>query len=351
MDTRRARSAVGVPGASCASVRLAAPAYAKLTSPQYANGLHGAPGSGSELRRAGDRGQHRAGLRQHAAEPHAEPPTSCRYLGLFTRWPPRAPDPRADHGHRAPGHRAPGHRRPGTARLGAGMPPTSTEGWDYAQQYAAAIRSRPGRPCGHAAVHQPRLHRTARIAAGRLAPEPVWETRQWSTFESWDPAWDRRHRRVRADLGAAHLHPGCHRGQPESSRSCTGRGSTTHPAENGDNAGPASSIDGSTVIPSGRLWAFAGYSRFATAPGRCGSGPAPAMAASHLIPRSAITGTVRWPIVALNIGGQPGPGHVHATGRDRDPARRLGGGPLPDRCHQRYRAAAWHHDPPRSVQP
>src|SRR5579875_1336159 len=64
----------------------------------------------------------------------------------------------------------------------------ATKGWDYAQQYAAAIESDP-----RANAFTPLF-----TSHGYTAPpdsplagwtKPVWET-EWSTFEKWDPAWD-----------------------------------------------------------------------------------------------------------------------------------------------------------------
>jgi O-glycosyl hydrolase len=64
----------------------------------------------------------------------------------------------------------------------------ATEGWDYAQQYAAAIEADPA-----ANFWTPLFtsHGYTQAPASPLAgwTEPVWET-EWSTFQPWDPAWD-----------------------------------------------------------------------------------------------------------------------------------------------------------------
>jgi O-glycosyl hydrolase len=86
--------------------------------------------------------------------------------------------------------------------------------------------------------------------------KPVWET-EWSTFQSWDPAWDDGStasgfawaQNIYTGLTAADLNAFLY-----------WWGSTT-PAENGDNEGLIE-IDGNSVATSGRLWAFANYSRF-----------------------------------------------------------------------------------------
>jgi O-glycosyl hydrolase len=141
------------------------------------------------------------------------------------------------------------------ARLGTQGECCATEGWDYAQQYAAAIEAD---PAARAATPLFTSH-------GYTAPPdspltgwrgPVWQT-EWSTFEAWDPAWDDGTdasglawaQRIFTGLTSAGLNAFLY-----------WWGSTT-PSENGDNEGLIQ-INGSTVTPSGRLWAFANYSRF-----------------------------------------------------------------------------------------
>jgi len=89
-----------------------------------------------------------------------------------------------------------------------------------------------------------------------LALTPAWQT-EWSTFESWDPDWDSGSpasgltwaRHIFAGLDSANL-----------SAFLYWWGSST-PQMNGDNESLIQ-LDGAAVLPSGRLWAFANFSRF-----------------------------------------------------------------------------------------
>ena len=131
----------------------------------------------------------------------------------------------------------------------------ATEGWDYAQQYAAAIESDPT-ALADTAVFTSHGYTAAPTSPLAGWSKPAWET-EWSTFESWDPAWDDG-TDASGLTWAQHIYQGL-----------TGAnlnaflywwGSTT-PSENGDNEGLIQ-INGSTVTASGRLWAFANYSRY-----------------------------------------------------------------------------------------
>ncbi|MGI8447726.1 MAG: glycoside hydrolase family 30 beta sandwich domain-containing protein, partial [Streptosporangiaceae bacterium] len=141
------------------------------------------------------------------------------------------------------------------AHLGTRAECCGTEGWDYAQQYAAAIEAD---PAARAATPLFTSH-------GYTAPPdspltgwrgPVWQT-EWSTFEAWDPAWDDG-TDASGLTWAQHIFTGLT--SADLSAFLYWWGSTT-PSENGDNEGLIE-ISGSTVIPSGRLWAFANYSRY-----------------------------------------------------------------------------------------
>ena len=131
----------------------------------------------------------------------------------------------------------------------------ATEGWDYAQQYAAAIEAD---PLANAFTPLFTSHGYTEAPASPLAgwTRPVWET-EWSTFQAWDPAWDDGTtasglawaQNIYAGLTAAGLNAFLY-----------WWGSST-PTFNGDNESLIQ-INGSTVSPSGRLWAFANYSRF-----------------------------------------------------------------------------------------
>jgi O-glycosyl hydrolase len=133
----------------------------------------------------------------------------------------------------------------------------ATEGWDYAQQYAAAIEADP-----RANAWTP-LFTSHGYTAPPNSPlagwtKPVWET-EWSTFEPYDTAWNDGTdasglswaQRIYTGLTSANLNAFLY-----------WWGMTTN-TENGDNEGLVQ-LDTSTgtVTPSGRLWAFANYSRF-----------------------------------------------------------------------------------------
>jgi O-glycosyl hydrolase len=128
-------------------------------------------------------------------------------------------------------------------------------GWDSAQQYAAAIEADPV-----ANSYTPLFTSHGYSAPPNSAlsgwTKPVWET-EWSTFESWDPAWDDN-----TDASGLSWAQDIYTGLTAANLSAFlyWWGSTT-PAENGDNEGLIQ-INGSTVAASGRLWAFANYSRY-----------------------------------------------------------------------------------------
>jgi O-glycosyl hydrolase len=131
----------------------------------------------------------------------------------------------------------------------------ATEGWDYAQQYAAAIEAD---PLANAFTPLFTSHGYTEAPASPLAgwTKPVWET-EWSTFQTWDPAWDDGTtasgfswaQNIYTGLTAANLDAFLY-----------WWGSST-PTFNGDNESLIQ-VNGTTVIPSGRLWAFANFSRF-----------------------------------------------------------------------------------------
>jgi O-glycosyl hydrolase len=147
----------------------------------------------------------------------------------------------------------------GPALASSGLPTKmeccATEGWDFAQQYASAIESDP------TALADTSVFTSHGYTAAPTSPlgawsKPAWET-EWSTFEGWDPAWDDG-TDASGVTWAQHIYQGL-----------TGAGlnaflywwGSTTPSENGDNEGLIE-INGSTVAASGRLWAFANYSRY-----------------------------------------------------------------------------------------
>jgi O-glycosyl hydrolase len=168
----------------------------------------------------------------------------------------------------------------------------ATEGWDYAQQYASAIESDPMALADTAAFTS---HGYTEAPATPLSgwSKPAWET-EWSTFETWDPAWDDG-TDASGLTWAQHIYQGL-----------TGSnlnaflywwGSTT-PSENGDNEGLIE-INGSTVTASARLWAFANYSRYIH-PGAVRIAATSSNSAVDIAAFKNTDGTVA--IVALNTG-------------------------------------------------
>lgn len=144
---------------------------------------------------------------------------------------------------------------PTMAGTGTQVECCATEGWDFAQQYAQAIEADPTALADTSAFTS---HGYTAAPASPLSgwTKPAWET-EWSTFESWDPAWDdgtdasgltwAQH--TFAGLDSANLNAFLY-----------WWGSTT-PSENGDNEGLIL-INGSTVTAAGRLWALGQFSRF-----------------------------------------------------------------------------------------
>lgn len=143
------------------------------------------------------------------------------------------------------------------SRTGTRVECCATEGWDYAQQYAAAIEADPAANAWTALFTS---HGYTEAPASPLAgwTKPVWET-EWSTFETWDPAWDDGTdasgfswaQRIYTGLTSANLSAFLY---------WWGMSQTT---ENGDNEGLVQlNPTTGTVTASGRLWAFANYSRF-----------------------------------------------------------------------------------------
>jgi O-glycosyl hydrolase len=148
---------------------------------------------------------------------------------------------------------------PALARSGTGakVDCCASQGWDRAQQYADAIEADPAASASTALFTS---HGYTMAPASPLGgwTKPVWQT-EWSTFETWDPAWDDGTdasgftwaQQIYFGLSTANLNAFLY-----------WWGSTT-PTENGDNEGLLLlDTTKGTVTPSGRLWAFANYSRF-----------------------------------------------------------------------------------------
>jgi O-glycosyl hydrolase len=131
----------------------------------------------------------------------------------------------------------------------------AAEGWDYATQYASAIEADP------AALHYVSLFTSHGYTEWPTFPvpgwnKPVWET-EWSTFESWDPAWDDG-TDASGFTWAQHIYTGLTSANLNAFLYWWG---SSEPTFNGDNESLIQ-INGTTVSASGRLWAFANYSRF-----------------------------------------------------------------------------------------
>jgi glucuronoarabinoxylan endo-1,4-beta-xylanase len=171
----------------------------------------------------------------------------------------------------------------------------AAEGWDYAAQYAAAIEADP------VASHYVRLFTSHGYTEAPASPlpgwhKPVWET-EWSTFQSWDPAWDDG--TTASGLSwAQNIHTGLTQANLGAFLYWWG---TSTPAFNGDNESLVQ-INGSTVTASARLWAFANYSRFVR-PGAVRIGATTADSNLELTAFRNVNGSVA--IVVLNTGTSP----------------------------------------------
>jgi O-glycosyl hydrolase len=131
----------------------------------------------------------------------------------------------------------------------------AAEGWNYAAQYAAAIEAD---PFASRYVSLFTSHGYTEAPASPLPGwyKPVWET-EWSTFQSWDPAWDDG--TTASGLSwAQNIYTGLTQANLSAFLYWWG---TSTPTFNGDNESLVQ-INGSTVTASARLWAFANYSRF-----------------------------------------------------------------------------------------
>jgi O-glycosyl hydrolase len=131
----------------------------------------------------------------------------------------------------------------------------ATEGWDYAQQYAEAIEA-DSTASADTAIFTSHGYTEAPDSLLTGWTKPDWES-EWSTFESWDPAWDDG-----TDASGMSWARNIFNGLDNADLSAFlyWWGSAT-PSVNGDNESLIQ-INGSTVTPSGRLWAFGNFSRY-----------------------------------------------------------------------------------------
>jgi len=165
-------------------------------------------------------------------------------------------------------------------------------GWPKAGQYAQAIEADPTALAATAMVGG---HGYSGAPTSPLPgwSKQAWET-EWSTFEGFSSAWDDGSD-ASGMAWAQHIHQGLT--SANLSAFLYWWGSTT-PSENGDNEGLLE-INGSSVLPTGRLWAFANYSRYIH-PGAVRIGASSSTSAVNLSAFKNPDGSVA--IVALNTG-------------------------------------------------
>ena len=168
----------------------------------------------------------------------------------------------------------------------------ATEGWDFAQQYAAAIESNPT-ALADTPVFTSHGYTQAPTTPLSGWTKNVWET-EWSTFEGWDAAWD-DNTDASGLTWAQHIFAGLD--QSNLNAFLYWWGSST-PSGNGDNESLIQ-INGSTVSPSGRLWAMAGWSDYVR-PGAVRIGATTSDGNLTLDAFKNTNGTIA--IVALNTG-------------------------------------------------
>jgi O-glycosyl hydrolase len=131
----------------------------------------------------------------------------------------------------------------------------ATEGWNYAQQYAAAIEA-DSTASADTAIFASHGYTEAPDSVLSGWTKPAWET-EWSTFESWDPAWDDG-----TDASGMSWAQNIFNGLDNAGLSAfLYWWASGTPSVNGDNESLIQ-INGSTVTPSGRLWAFGNFSRY-----------------------------------------------------------------------------------------
>jgi O-glycosyl hydrolase len=129
------------------------------------------------------------------------------------------------------------------------------EGWNDAQTYASALESDPS------ALRRVAIFTSHGYTGAPDSPllgwsKPVWIT-EWSTFEPWDAAWN-DDTDASGMSWAENIYDAMTKA--DASAFCYWWG-TNMPNVKDDNESLIQ-INGSTVTPSGRLWAFANFSRF-----------------------------------------------------------------------------------------
>ncbi len=163
-------------------------------------------------------------------------------------------------------------------------------GWPKAGQYAQAIEADPT-ALAYTAVATGHGYSGAPTSPLPGWNKPAWET-EWSTFDGFNPAWDDGSD-ASGMTWAQHIHQGLTGANV--SAYLYWWGSTSG---NGDNESLVQ-FSGSTVQPTGRLWAFANYSRYIH-PGAVRIGASSSNSAVQLSAFKNTDGSVA--IVALNTG-------------------------------------------------
>jgi len=163
-------------------------------------------------------------------------------------------------------------------------------GWPKAGQYAQAIEADPT-AMAYTAVATGHGYSGAPTSPLPGWNKPAWET-EWSTFDGFNPAWDDGSD-ASGMTWAQHIHQGLTGANV--SAYLYWWGSTSG---NGDNESLVQ-FSGSTVQPTGRLWAFANYSRYIH-PGAVRIGASSSNSAVNLSAYKNADGSVA--IVALNTG-------------------------------------------------
>jgi len=133
----------------------------------------------------------------------------------------------------------------------------ATEGWNYAQQYAAAIET--DKAADRAtALFTSHGYFAAPDSSLRGWSKPVWQT-EWAPFgfKPWDPAWDDGSPSS-GFTWAQNIHKGLTAANLGAFLYLWGASTS---GLTGPNTGLVD-VKGNTVATSGRLWAFASYGRF-----------------------------------------------------------------------------------------
>jgi O-glycosyl hydrolase len=139
-----------------------------------------------------------------------------------------------------------------SARLSTWLVCCDAEGWDLAPSYTSAITSD---AVANSYVNIISSHGYTAAPTSPLSAngKPVWET-EWSTFDNFDAAWD-DNSDASGFTWAQHIYTGLTSANLSAFLYWWG-------VSNGTDNEQLVQLNGTTVTPTGRLWAFANYSRF-----------------------------------------------------------------------------------------